>query len=740
MDDLLERQLDTKLQSLNQTLSSIQSLMHATRAFLEFGNAPSQKQFEQFLHNRTGLQSGIRSIVWAPLTPNNQVARLEQLAEENGFLGYTVSPEHIELQGLPDYLQNATLPVFYISSTFEMSDELGFRIESQPENIFALQTAVSSGGFGIAHFEQEQQLGVKLFLPTYGTGDNPNGFLIAHIVLHELLGVAWQAEINSTERGISVYSIPADTILFQSHINTHLSNEKLSETINTLERQVDIPLFNQNWIFTISTVDRTGSITLYGAVLVFLILLLTSSATLTANFYSGRLEVSDQVIKEKTKTLAIQAIQDSLTGLYNRTALSQEVETRLSLLSRGESQGFAILFIDLDRFKMINDSMGHLVGDRLLQLVAVRLKSNCRNNDISFRFGGDEFVICLPELVTQSSLSIICKRYAQLLSQPYILNGQSCHIGASIGISVVTDPNRSLTEILREADTAMYQAKNSSCDKVVFFHEAMFKQAKQRFTLEQELTSALALKQLSLVYQPIYETQTDQVSGFESLLRWNHPKFGVISPQDFIPIAEETGQIITIGDWIAAECCKTLQRLWHDPNIKNMPRININVSAKQFESEHIYHTLSRLLQQCDFPPHFIGVEITESMLLSDECSAQQLSRIKDLGVVLYLDDFGTGYSSLSVLNDYPVDIIKVDRSFVSRIALGQSNADSLCQAIINMAHTIELKVVAEGVETPQQLAILTQYNCHYVQGFLKSKPLPICQIESVLNQQQIESA
>ena len=740
MQDELERRVEIKRNALDQTLESTRHLMLLTGAFLQNSNHPSQQQFEQFLSDQTDSHTGVRSIVWAPLTPLSEIPQLEQDAKQDGFWGYRVEPKVEQQLYTPPFLDHATLPVFYVSSTFEASDELGLRLENLPENIHAITQSYNNEGIGVAHFELDGQLGIRLFLPLFEQPGVLKGYVVANVVLHELLGTTWQDDINSTDSNISVYSIATDRHIFRSHLNTSLSDKKISERISTLEKAVHIDLFDQQWILSVSMVDRTGSTAMYGATVFALIFLLTVSATLSANFYATRLKVSDLVIAEKTQSLAAQAIKDNLTGLFNRTALSQEVEQRLTQLKNEHSLGFSILFIDLDRFKVINDSMGHLLGDKLLQLVAERLSSNCRNNDVSFRFGGDEFVICLPELVDKSTLNQICQRYAQLLSQPYILDGQRCYIGASIGISVVTDHTRSLTEILREADTAMYQAKNSSHDKVVFFHETMFQQAKKRFTLEQELTSALALKQLYLVYQPIYDTKNDDVVGFESLLRWNHPKFGAISPEDFIPIAEETGLIIQIGDWVATECCKTLQRLWRNPNIEKMPRININVSAKQFESEHIYHTLSSLFQHVDFPAHFIGVEITESMLLSDDCNAQQLQRIKDLGISLYLDDFGTGYSSLSVINDYPVDVIKVDRSFVSKIALGQDNADSLCQAIINLAHTINLKVVAEGVETPQQLAILTQYHCHYIQGYLKSKPVSVCQIEAVLNQMKRETA
>ncbi|KGY14073.1 diguanylate cyclase [Vibrio tubiashii] len=736
LNSQLTAQLNNQIQTLNQSLNSIKGLLYSTRAFISNGNQPSPQQFEDYFSQQATQLTGVQSIVWAPVVSKDKVTQFEKLAQQQGFLGYQVTPPLSEDKTDAWFLTNQTLPILSVSSLFEASDEIGFRLESDKQLVSAISRAITTNRIGVVNFIEEQQLTAYLVLPQYSNQGMLQGMIVAKVLFHELLGEIWQRQTNSATTEITVNIQPYQILAFESHLNTTLKEGGIGTRLVSLSHTFPVPLFNNEWTLSMSKMDSNDGTTLYGPAAVLLILLLTSSITVAGNFYASRLKVSDRLIEEKTRTLAIQAVRDSLTGLSNRAALSDEVEKQLKQLEQGTSTGFSILFIDLDRFKVINDSMGHLHGDKLLKEVAARLISHCRDNDMSFRFGGDEFIICLPKLTSHEALTQICHRYVKVLSQPYSIDGQSCHIGASIGISVVTDPNQTLASILREADTAMYSAKTSTNEKVVFFHDHMFNQAKRRFTLEQELTGALAFKQLSLVYQPIYQANSDVVVGFESLIRWNHPKLGAISPQDFIPIAEETGQIIPIGDWVAKECCKILNRLWNTQQGKNVPRFNINVSAKQFESEHIFHTLKQLINQYDFPPHLIGIEITESMLLADQCSAAQLKRIKGLGVTLYLDDFGTGYSSLSVLNDYPVDVIKVDRSFVNRIALGQRNADSLCQAIINIAHTIDLKVVAEGVETPQQLAFLTQHKCNYVQGYLKSKPLSVCGIEKVLHTQK----
>lgn len=735
----LDALLTNRVQTLSQSLQAVETLLYSTRAFISNSNQPNAKQFEDYLSHQVNSTSSVRSVMWAPVVNLQHLNAFENAAQRDGLLGFQVTPRPSNSDDVW-FLQQATLPIYYLSSLFEGSDSLGVRLEASSTNVSAMSRALTTGRIGIATFTANGQTAARLLLPTFSDHGKLKGFVVAELVLHELLGEIWHRQINSPTTEIKVRTQPQGQLVFESHINTELSYDGVITRMTSATRTTRIPLFNQDWQLSISTIDRTGSTARYGFSLISLIFLLTCSATITANFYATRLRVSDRVIEEKTRSLADKAIKDDLTNLSNRTALGHQVDAQLTLMRNGGSQGFSILFIDLDRFKVINDSMGHLHGDKLLKQVAERLTQHCRSNDMTFRFGGDEFVICLPGLTSRSTLSDICQRYSTMLCHPYTIDGQSCHIGTSIGISIVTDPQQTLAGILREADTAMYKAKSSSHEKVVFFHQQMFHQAKKRFTLEQELTNALVLKQLSLVYQPIFASHHDKVVGFESLLRWHHPTLGSVSPQEFIAIAEETGLIIAIGDWVANECFKTVNRLWIARQGYDVPRVNINVSAKQFESEHIYHTLAQLIEQYDFPPHLIGIEITESMLLSDECSAQQLQRIKALGVMLYLDDFGTGYSSLAVLNDYPIDVLKVDRSFVSRLALGQSNADNLCQAIISMAHTIDLEVVAEGVETPEQLAILCQHHCNYVQGYLKSKPLTICRLEQVLDYHQQQSA
>ncbi|OEE35845.1 diguanylate cyclase [Vibrio genomosp. F10 str. ZF-129] len=726
LHDQLEIQFHGKVKLLEQSIRSLSELIYATQKFMQNGNSPSQSQFQRFLDTRTGIGSGIHSVLWVPLVASDDVMEFEQQAKKEGLLGFRLLPSMDQTSSCAFGLGSATLPVYYVSPQFEASDFLGQRLDTHCDYSTAMKSSLLDQGIATSVFEDENNPGVKLFLPVLGSENELQGFVVASVLFHEFLGVTWKSEINSNKLNISVAntSTQNDSVIFQSHVNLALEKASYYDQVLVYTQVVELPLIGQNWTISISMIDDKTRLLIYGSTAVILILLLTVSVSIGVSFYAHRLQISDRIVKEKTESLEIQATRDELTGLFNRQSLSEKIEHQLELIGQEKTRGFSILFVDLDRFKVINDSMGHIVGDHVLQQVAFRLKNNARKGDISFRFGGDEFVICLPNQVDEKIVGDLCQRFSDLLSKPYSIKGQTCHLGASIGVSIVTSPSESLASILREADTAMYKAKQSGTEKVVFFNDSMFIQAKQRFVLEQELAIAIESNQLSLVYQPIFCQKTERVSGFEALLRWNHPEKGLISPAEFIPVAEEAGLIIKMGDWVVRQVCEILELLWHDSSLSYIPRININVSAKQFESNHIIHTLQCALSKAQFPANLLGIEITESLLLSDSsCTVNALKEIKDLGVKIYLDDFGTGYSSLSVLSEYPVDTVKIDQSFVRQIDNVGHKSSRLCKGIISMAHSISLEVVAEGVETDMQLATLRGCGCNYVQGFLKAKPV-----------------
>lgn len=456
------------------------------------------------------------------------------------------------------------------------------------------------------------------------------------------------------------------------------------------------------------------------------------SVTTCAWFYSNHRRFARAAFKRQRQDLSYRANHDHLTELPNRSSLLKILKAQLTRVKIDHSPGFALLFIDLNRFKVVNDTLGHLVGDKLLEAVGLRLKEYAGVKSC-FRFGGDEFVVCLRDNTIEHEVVDIAREYIDVLTEPFNVEGQTISLGASIGIAIITDGNTDIQDIIKRADVAMYNAKTND-NEIVVFRAPMQEHMHHRFSIEQSMSKALAMNEFSLVYQPIYDLATDRVAYFEALARWFNPKLGQVSPAMFIPIAEETGHINRIGNWVLDQVCATLAQ-WsqvHPP--ENCPGITVNVSAKQLKNPQFINTVSSLVKQYAFPPHLLGLEVTESCLITHVGVVKQhVSQLKALGVKLLLDDFGTGFSSLSLLQDYPFDTLKVDRSFITRINSQDTRATALCESIIKMSHSISLKVIAEGVENENQVNWLKERGCDYIQGFVRSKPLTDSELVSLID-------
>ena len=413
------------------------------------------------------------------------------------------------------------------------------------------------------------------------------------------------------------------------------------------------------------------------------------------------------------------AHHDPLTGLANRTLLNERLKAAISDALRDKLSG-ALAFIDLDNFKHVNDSFGHDAGDAVLVEISRRIRDNMRGDDTVARVGGDEFVVVLTEQPGCEHVADLMARIRNSVGAPIIAGGQEILTSASIGVSMFPRDGDNVDRIMRAADAAMYHAKTLGKNNCQFYSPALNQAVRQRLQLEASLSNAITHNQLVLGYQPKIDVRTALVVGAEALVRWNHPEKGLISPDKFIPIAEETGLIVPLGEWVLNEACGALKTLAS----MGMPDfvISVNLSARQLRNRNFAGCLADTLRRHGVPPHMLELEVTESQLMDNPAEAtESLGQLKALGVRLSIDDFGTGYSSLSHLQKFPVDYIKIDRSFLREIGDGDA---VITRAIVALGHNLNMKVIAEGVETAEQLAFLRDLSCDQVQGFYFSPALP----------------
>ena len=430
----------------------------------------------------------------------------------------------------------------------------------------------------------------------------------------------------------------------------------------------------------------------------------------------------------REEQLKFRAYHDDLTGLPNRSLLLERLSQEIAHARRSDKQ-LAVLFIDLDRFKKINDSLGHDAGDRLLHQVAERLSSCTREGDTVARLSGDEFVVLLPGLANPKQAARLAAEMQGLLGEPYLIDGNSCHVGACIGVAIFPDDGSLPAELLKKADMAMYRAKATGRGRVIFFEESMNVAQQQQVVMERELRQALARGQLSLQYQPRIRLADGRLGGAEALLRWFHPELGQVGPERFIPLAEEAGLVEEIGAWVLREVCAQAGR-WHA--VGHRIPVSVNVSGRQLGSDRLVQQLQQALAANAVPPAALELEITEGTLIGNiEAVSEQLAQIKQTGVRIALDDFGTGYSSLSHLQQLPIDILKIDPSFTQ--GLGRDDgAGSIVHSIIALAHALGKTVVAEGVENERQAELLRIWQCEQVQGHHYSPPLSAAEFEELL--------
>lgn len=410
---------------------------------------------------------------------------------------------------------------------------------------------------------------------------------------------------------------------------------------------------------------------------------------------------------------------DELTGLPNRKLFQEKVNTAINLYSIKQGKMLAVLYFDLDQFKLINDTLGHKFGDILLKEVADRLKSCIRDNDIASRQGGDEFSLLLNN-VSRQEVTIITARIHDVLAKSFTIDDREIFVTPSIGISLYPVDGDSAEELMRKADIAMNQVKKEEGNNYQFYEAIWDKKTNERLLLENELRKAVEKKAFTLNYQPIIDISSNRIKGVEALIRWNHETIGFIPPDKFIPIAEETGLIVTIGEWVLTTACYQLKE-WQESGLP-LSTISVNISIRQFYQPNLVPMIADILAETGIDPISLTIEITESMTMDVEKATTILKNLKSMGVKISIDDFGTGYSSLSYLKKFPIDYLKIDRSFIRDIANSKDD-ENIATAILLMGKTLGLNVIAEGVETREQLGILKNHNCNEAQGYLFSKPI-----------------
>jgi diguanylate cyclase (GGDEF)-like protein/PAS domain S-box-containing protein len=421
------------------------------------------------------------------------------------------------------------------------------------------------------------------------------------------------------------------------------------------------------------------------------------------------------------------AHHDDLTELPNRRFFVKKLNERLKLAQESK-ETFSIMFLDLDRFKLINDTLGHNTGDLVLGIVAKRLKTCLSEQDIVARMGGDEFTILLQETVCMEEAERIAGKIIEELRKPLFINGNEFYLTASIGIVFYPHDGKNAEILMKHADIAMYQAKERGKNSYVVYKPSQ-DNGMEQLILESSLRKAIGNNEFIVYYQPQIDLRTERIVGVEALIRWKHPQLGMVSPAKFIPLAEETGMITQIGEWVMKEACRQNKK-WQDMGLPPV-RVSVNLSTRQFSKQDITRVVTDVLQETGLNPGYLGLEITESMTMNVEHAVHTLRDLKNLGVQISMDDFGTGYSSLYYLKKFSIDHLKIDQSFVRDIMIDSSDAD-IVSTIISMAHNLGIKVIAEGVETEEQLCYLKEQGCEEVQGYLYSPPLPAHEIESLL--------
>ncbi|QTA89434.1 GGDEF and EAL domains-containing protein [Desulfonema magnum] len=447
------------------------------------------------------------------------------------------------------------------------------------------------------------------------------------------------------------------------------------------------------------------------------------------------LEIPKDTLERMEEKVRRYAFFDTLTGLPNRTLLFDRLSHAIERMRRRNDYRYSVLFIDLDRFRIINENLGHALGDKLIRAAADRLSHHLRKLDTVARFGGDKFVILLDDILDNENALLVVERIRKDFSEFFHIQNHEVFISLSIGLVYGAPEYKTPYHIIQDAETAMYRAKAGGNGKYQVYHPRMHDRTVNLLNMETDLRKAVTRQEFVIHYQPIVDLATNKIAGLEALVRWQHPRKGLIPPMDFLPLAEETGLIVPIGLWVLQKACHQLAE-YMNALPPNMPFIlGVNISVKQLTQEDLCDNIQHIIEESGLDPKRLKLEITESIMMDNaEAVLPIFNKLKSLGIHLAIDDFGTGHSSLSYLHQFPFDTLKIDRSFVSKIGINNDKYLKIIQTIIFLACHLEMNVVAEGIENKLQIKKLKELKCQNGQGFYLSKPLELKQIKHILNQ------
>eukprot|EP00003_Mantamonas_plastica_P029041 TRINITY_DN6819_c0_g1_i1.p1 TRINITY_DN6819_c0_g1~~TRINITY_DN6819_c0_g1_i1.p1 ORF type:complete len:697 (+),score=83.67 TRINITY_DN6819_c0_g1_i1:6772-8862(+) len=612
---------------------------------------------------------------------------------------------------------------------------IGFNVAFSEQRRQALEQARASGTYDISGVIDLKQggKGLVIYAPV-GTGVNNNGF-IAGVFRMETL-----ARLLLTERVLEHFQV---NILNDGSLSYQLHTSGATTTRFSHTEPVELPTLNWSIVLrpTQEWIDKQSSYwpSITFASLVFMGLL-TSLTTLLVQLILKRnralLKTRRQLEQEIDQRQAVQQdlarleSTDTLTGLANRRFFMEDLSHTLNIADRQMRQ-VALILLDLDRFQMLNDSLGHQFGDELLIKVADRLNRLSSERALVAYAGGDEFMVCQQQVDEIDDVIHLLGQIKQCFEAPFRIQGDEHQVTASMGVAVYPQSGLDADTLLRNADVALYRAKEQGRNSYQFYTEGMQDREMMRLELDKDLSQALANDEFVLFFQPQLDLHSSEINSVEALIRWQHPRRGLLSPIEFIPLAEESGRINDIGRWVVMAACRQLAR-WKGTPYENL-RIAVNLSGRELDDENLVDHIRDTLKAEGVPADHLEVELTEEIFIQNiEHNLNQLSRLRQLGVHLAIDDFGVGYSSLGYLRDFPVDLLKIDRSFITDVTERHDDA-VITRAVINLAHNLGIHVVAEGVETEEQLQFLKDHRCNLVQGYLISRPLPPEDLEMALD-------